>query len=89
MYQINQESKSQLHNVLANLITMTAKIKSDGRIDSYAYKVGVLKLLNDPIRSDYYGKTIDEIIMDMSIMSDDLMYEMSHHEPVNVFIWIV
>ena len=89
MYQINQESKSQLHNVLANLITMTAKIKSDGRIDSYAYKVGVLKLLNDHIRSDYYGKTIDEIIMDMSIMSDDLMYEMSHHEPVNVFIWIV
>ena len=86
MYQINQESKSQLHNVLANLITMTAKIKSDGRIDSYAYKVGVLKLLNDTIRSDYYGKTIDEIIMDMSIMSDDLMYEMSHHEPVNVFI---
>ena len=86
MFQINQESKSQLHNVLANLITMTANIKSEGRIDTYAYKLGVLKILNDPIRSEFYGKSIDEIITDMSIMSDDLVFEMSSEEPVNLFL---
>jgi len=82
---ITPESKSQLHNILANLLTLESRLKHQ-RFDSYAYKVGVLKELKNPIRSVYYGMTLDQIIQEISILSDEVVRSASEEESVNLLL---
>ena len=77
--------RSDNRNILANLLTLESRLKHQ-RFDSYAYKVGVLQELKNPIRSVYYGMTLDQIIQEISILSDEIVRSASEEESINLFL---